>query len=539
MIAAAGFVGSHTHGRSVRSRGRSFIQFCFVFLIMTASASSARGGPVDEIPVGDPLESELRILDLEGPAYRPGLRLRRLHTRPLQALELAGPAGSDTVRSAASTIARARLWRALLRDLPDTLGLPVAGATPRLWSRTGPHQERFEISGGLEGRGDVQRGEASHFASGSGLRTRIGGGTGHWSVFTDLLIGRVDQARSFADPLVPGNDLVTHVVAASLAYTDDAGNWAVRLGRGQFHWGPGFEGSLLLSKTAPPITALSMRARIEFLRADAIAINGTLASAGGEQLAAHRIEWQPLDGLRIGLAEAARYRSEAWQPLYLVGVIPYVLVQRLQVQDEPDSAVALRNNVQIAGDMAWRIVPGLRVYGEVLIDDLHAKTADNPNKLAFQVGLEGVTDLMGGRATGGVEATRVSRYVYTSFFGRAFETHSEPLGWPDGPDALRIALRMGWDPNDAWQLGLRAADQKLGNSGLEDPFIPGSPDVDVWKFTPPSERTRELEGTVRWWPRSGVDLMLGAGRRWIDDAGHVEGVNRRETFGFLALRLVR
>jgi len=86
---------------------------------------------------------------------------------------------------------------------------------------------------------------------------------------------------------------------------------------------------------------------------------------------------------------------------------------------------------------------------------------------------------------------------------------------------------------------MRAADQKLGNSGLEDPFVPGAPEVDVWKFTPPSERTRELEGTVRWWPRSGVDLMLGAGRRWIDDADHVDGVDRRETFGFLALRLVR
>ena len=64
-------------------------------------------------------------------------------------------------------------------------------------------------------------------------------------------------------------------------------------------------------------------------------------------------------------------------------------------------------------------------------------------------------------------------------------------------------------------------------------------DVDIWAFTPEMERLREVEGTVRWWPRSGIDLMLGAGRRWIDDVDHVAGVDARETYGFLAVRLIR
>jgi hypothetical protein len=535
MIAAGWFVRSLTSNRRFRGWAAAGI-------LLLACSVPALAGPADEIPVGDPLEAELRILDVRGDGSPTGLRLPRLHTRPLQIVELADSIASTRTDFGPSIrIARARVGRALVRDLPDTLGLPTAGSSRRLWSRTGSQDDRLDFSLGLEGRGNVQRGDAPHFSSGSGIRSRLGAGTGRWSAFVDLLFGRIDSAREFADPIVPGNDLVSQLMAASLAYTGDRGRWSFRLGRGQWHWGPGAEGSLLLSKTAPPITALSMRARIDFLHADGIAINGTLETAAGEQLAAHRLEWQAADGLRIGLAEAARYKSQAWQPLYLMGVIPYVLVQRLNAQDEPDSAVVHRNNVQISADVAWRIRPGLRTYGEILIDDLHARTGDIPNKLGFQFGIEGVTDVGNGRMTGVFEATRVSRYVYTSFFGRAFATQNQPLGWEQGPDALRLALQLGWDPDEAWAFGIRAAEERHGDSGLNDPFIPGVSDnqVDIWQFTPQMERTRELQSTARWWPRSGIDLSIGAGRRWIDDADHVAGVDRRETFGFLAVRLVR
>src|SRR5258705_9453450 len=287
MIAAVCLVRSLTSNRRFRGWAAAGI-------LLRACALPALAGPADEIPVGDPLEAELRILDVRGDGRLTGVRLPRLHTRPLQIVELADSAA--TPRSdfgPAMRIARARLGRSLIRDLPDTLGLPTAGSTPRLWSRTGSQDERIDFSLGLEGRGDVQRGEASHFASGSGIRSRIGAGTGRWSAFVDLLFGRIDSAREFADPIVPGNDLVSQLMAGSLAYTGDRGRWSFRLGRGQWHWGPGSEGSLLLSKTAPPITALSMRARIDFLHADGIAITGTLAPAAREPPPAHRPRRQP------------------------------------------------------------------------------------------------------------------------------------------------------------------------------------------------------------------------------------------------------
>ena len=215
--------------------------------------------------------------------------------------------------------------------------------------------------------------------------------------------------------------------------------------------GPGEEASLLLSGTAAPLTGLALRARIDPLRADGIALSVTLDPASGEQLAMHRLEWQPSDGLRLGIGEGARYRSDAWRPLYLMGMIPYVLVQRLEVQDRPDSAAALRNNVLVAFDGAWRVVPGLRAYGEGLVDDIDSANGST-RKYGYQLGAEGVTALGDGRLVWGTEYTRLTRYVYTSFFGRSFAAQGRPLGFPTGPDARRIRVRAAWDPSPNWQV---------------------------------------------------------------------------------------
>jgi len=144
MIAAVRFVRSLTSNRRFRGWAAAGI-------LLLACPVPALAGPADEIPVGDPLEAELRILDVRGDGSPTGLRLPRLHTRPLQVVELADSiASTRTDFDPAIRIARARLGRALVRDLPDTLGLPTAGSSRRLWSRTGSQDDRLDFS--LAGR---------------------------------------------------------------------------------------------------------------------------------------------------------------------------------------------------------------------------------------------------------------------------------------------------------------------------------------------------------------------------------------------------
>jgi hypothetical protein len=480
--------------------------------------------PREFIPVGDPIESELRLLDILGPAG-PDERILRPHLglRPLQRLELQGRAAPPDSPDAVRAISFARLERALGRDAaPGFAPHPRWRSTPRSFEATAPEDQRFELSTAAEGSVVADSGEV-RFASGSGLHMRLGVQVEPWLLFTDLLAGRVDQARSFADPIVANTDLVVHTEETYLAYTGREGRWGAQFGRGRWHWGPGEEASLLLSKTSAPITGLSYQVHLTAFHLDFSALSATLRQSAGEQLAAHRVEWQPQDALRLGLTETARYRASSWQPLYASGAIPYVLVQRLLVQDEPDSSGALRNNIMLGLDAAWRIASGTRVYGELLIDDLSARTAQNPDKYGWQLGWEGVGMIGAGRLSWGGEYTRLSRYVYTSFFGRAYEVQGGPLGFPLGPDSRRIALRGALDLGADWQLLARASRSDQGENGLGEPFVPGSPRVAVGTFEGVVEQTRDLEIGLRWWPASGVDLRALAGYRWTGNEAHVTG----------------
>src|SRR5262249_61199362 len=168
------------------------------------------------------------------------------------------------------------------------------------------------LAAGVEGQGIADE-HSARYASGSGLHMRLGGGVGRWIAFAHLLAGFVENARSFADPIVPGSDFITHTEESYLAYASPAGEWGAQFGRSGWPWGPGEEGSLALSKSAPAVTGLEFHGRIRALRLDGTALSATLGAAAGEQLAGHRIEWQPVSSLRVGLSELARYKSASWQ----------------------------------------------------------------------------------------------------------------------------------------------------------------------------------------------------------------------------------
>ncbi len=509
--------------------------------VLVLNAGAARPHALEFVPVADPIEAELRILDVAGLDSATARRIRLAHggLLPRQWIELQGPGPPVEPASAAVRIAVARIERALGREASDLfVPHPVYRSTPRVFEG-GVRGARIELSLGADGAAvwdDADR----DIASGTGMRGIFGVTVDRWLYHSDLFLGKISGARRFADPVVKDSDVILHTEDTWLAWSAEDARWSVQFGRSRWHWGPGEEASLVLSRTSAALTGFAYRVRIPALRADVSALSATLDTRAGEQLAAHRLEWQPHDALRFGVSETARYQSSMWQPLYLVGAIPYVLVQRLQAQDEPDSVPSLRNNVQIGADLAWRIAPGTRIYGELLVDDLHARTASIPNKLAWQVGWEGVGSIGRHRLTWGGELTRLSRYVYTSFFGRDYEAQGAPLGFPTGPDARRLRLRLGWDPSPDAQLFAHVAVTDQGENELDEPVVPGvSPRVRVWSFEGTAERTREVEAGARFWPASGVDVTASAGWRWREDAGHVPGAEDDGPLARIAWRLRR
>jgi hypothetical protein len=533
-----------TFGGRPHARG-SPLRFALRALAVTLVAlavgrTPARAAPGEYLPVGDPLEDELRVLDLMGSRpLRDRLLLPHLGLRPLQRLEIEGRGPRLDSLDVSRRISVARLERALGRDAapwfePDS----TWPSTPRLFVGAGSADQRLELSGAAEGTAVVDT-DGTRFPTGTGLHARIGVQVDRWLFFSHVLFGQVEHGRAFADPFFARTNLIAYTDETYIGYTGAEGRWAMEFGRSRWNWGPGEEATLLLSRTSAPITALSYQVHLTSLHLDGAALSATLGESAGEQLAAHRLEWQPLEVLRLGLTETARYHAASWQPLYAIGAIPYILVQRLLVQDEPDSTGALRNNIMLGADATWRVAEGTRVYGELLVDDLHIRASTNPNKFGWQLGWEGVGDIGATRVTWGGEYTRLSRFVYTSFFGRSYEAQGMPLGFPTGPDARRIALRAGWDLGVDWQLIARAARTDKGENTLAEPFVPGSPQVRVGTFEGVVEQTRDIEAGLRWWPASGVDLRVLGGYRWIANQDHVTGRSAEHVQVTIEARLAR
>ena len=494
----------------------------------STSATPLDDIPVGEVPTGDALEDEIRVLEISGDS----LRLPRRGMLPNQVVDL--PA-LDRPLSRAAEISRLRLLRGIARDRGLT---GVAGMTPRLLQLAYENEERFEASVALQGRVAVADGHAPELADGSGVRLRVGAQIGRWLAYADFAAAHVEGSELYAERVLD-NDAAVLTDKSQISYTGERERWGFNVGRSRWHWGPGEEGSLVLSRTSPAISAITFRMRFEKLRADGMILNATLKSASGMQLAAHRLEWQPLDNLRLGLSEAARYKASGWDPLYAVGVIPYAIVQSLQVHDEPESVDTVRNNVIAGFDAAWRVLPGSRIYGELLIDDLKTDASETVSKYGYQLGFEGVGTVRGTRVRWNTEFTRLSRFAYTSFHGLAFVTAGEPLGFPTGPDSRRVRVRIAWDPTVSWQLFALAARSDFGESDIDSVFTPGSPPVDVMDFEGVVETQRAIELGLRYWPVDGIDVAASAGWSWIRNAGHVESEERNDPFAMLRIRLTR
>ena len=502
------------------------------FLIVLCAAP-AFASPAQFLPVGDPLEAELRVLDLYEPApTRPALP--HLNSRPLQWIELRGDSSWGTA-SGARGLALRRLERARAREW--AADAHTIGATPRLLQRDWPDDLRVELSTGLEGA-RTWDGRASDWADGSGVHVRTALRMERWLAYSHLYVGQLAGVRAFSDAVVYGTDLAAGTEESWLSYTSGT-RWSAQIGRGRWHWGPGEEGSLLLSKTSAPLTGLMLHTRIEPWRADLFLFDATTQPGRGEQLAAHRLEWQPRSWARVGVAEAARYRSSGWQGLYLAGVIPYSVVQRLLDQDSPGTPEANRNNVMMSFDASVRVADGSRIYGELLLDDVHARTAQVPNKYGWQAGWDGASEIGEARVTWNAEYTWMSRWTYSSFYGRSHEAQGRPIGWFEGPGTRRLHLRATADPGRDLQCTLLASRTERGEESIDDAITPDTPPPSPASLAGVVERERTLEGELRWWPATGIDVSVRAGRAWLENAAHVadaEDARWRATF---ALRLVR
>jgi hypothetical protein len=220
----------------------------------------------------------------------------------------------------------------------------------------------------------------------------------------------------------------------------------------------------------------------------------------------------------------ARFDGTGNAPLYLLPVMPYALMERRVRGESALSADSLglrgRNNVLYAGDFSWTYRPGLRLYGEVVVDDV---TLDNSRPLAggWQVGAH----LRQRREIGAwslrAEYSRVYAYTYSVSQHQDFAQAGFPTGYPLGPDVDRWTARLEWRPDAEWAWGLETSDIRKGAGRLGQAWQPGQPVPSRLVLGFPVDQDQRVALTADWSPSPSITLGAAGGTAKAQSRGNV------------------
>ncbi len=503
-------------------------------LLAFAPPRTAHAQPVEYLPVWSPLYDEIDAL-----AARRLLDSLALYTRPLARADIAR--ALDRARRLHPDLERdlpyQRLERELVRELTD-LGAPCAARESGPLLDAGPHDRRLRVSLAGHARGDYDaKRAAAHFRmrDESALSARGGLQIGSaFGAFEEVGVTRIRGQRAFIDALASNTDLELAALRGEI--TARSGPLGAAAGYESFRWGPGRRGTLLLSDAAGPMTFLAFQGSFGG-RLTATALSAVLSQADGRYLAAHRFEWAVSPRFTLGLAEAARYRSESLDPLYAAGVFPYALVRRIHIRDASNDSLRVieRANVMASADLTVRAAPALTLYGEILVDDFVTKTSDAPHQLAFQAGFRSERPYGARWVRFLGEYTRVFNYTYSVTYDQSFIYRDRPLGYVLGPDVENAWLTAALDLSRDWQLRWTGDFTNHGEGRLGVPWVPGSGGASSGHLSGVIERTREVWGDARWLPRDNVDAGVGLGFRRVENERNVPGAKRTAWLARLAL----
>lgn len=498
-------------------------------LVALSLAPSVRAAyhPLEEIPVESPLHG---LVDALVTQY--GAPAGHLMTRPwtrrdlgrfLDAVLLAEPAAADDP-------AMVRLRREL------TPGGHVAG-----WEPMGAYaDEERSIEVSAYARGDHQEdrargGVTRDLRAGLQLSAALGENVLLWS---DVYAGTTspgphgNPADSRRFGLIEDVQVNSYYDRATATLDGRLGR--LTLGHTWLRWGPGAWGTMALSDGAPALdvaearTPLGPRAQLAWFVA-------ALETRDESYLAGHRLELRATDALQFSFSELARFDGVSNLALYALPVVPFSLIEkRIQKASAlpSDSLERLaKNNVMWAADVSWRVRPGVRLYGEIAVDDLSISSEDRPKLVAWQVGGQArqVRGPAAWEARG--EYARVYALTYSVYHRHDFVHAGMPTGFPLGPDVDRLSGRLAFTPEPDWTWALEGSLTRKGEGRLGEAYVPGTPVPDNLRLQGVLDRDLRGSLSVDYSPSPGLRLGLTGGYARIEGLGHEAGREASGPFG--------
>jgi hypothetical protein len=283
------------------------------------------------------------------------------------------------------------------------------------------------------------------------------------------------------------------------------------IGRERLGWGPGGEGGLLFSDAAGPFDRIQDFTTWSNIRYTKLV--GWLDSS--RWLVATRADWMARPNMRIGLSESILMQGAPYWG-YIVQPIPILVNYGL------DNLVRKKQGMQddyrASLDIEWIPKNGLRLYGELLIDDISFPPNPYPNRWGATAGVHSV--LPGDRSLL-LQYTIVVNWTYSSTNPDAnYLLRGMPLAHPLGADfdAWHVSWKPAPDrPLGVWITFIRKGEGEVGR---------------IWTDLTEATAYPFLRGVVEYSTILGLDVAIRGGEGW---AGTVSPwIRHRENMGHVA-----
>jgi len=291
--------------------------------------------------------------------------------------------------------------------------------------------------------------------------------------------------------------------------------FAIDLARVPVRIGPGRDGTLLLSGTAPPMDQIRFRARAGWFQLTHVAAE-LRTELGEKWLAIHRIAIER-PSFTLGITESVVFGDRSFDFAYLSPAQIFYVVE---------SNIGAGDNNLFGIDVRWRPFPGLELHGELVGDDSNLRNGLDyfGNKTAYQLGLA-VTDLVADvdlRA----EVSAVDEFTYTHVTpNRVYAHYERPLGHPIGNDADLLTATLSRWMGPRLELSLRYEQARRGEGWLYRDHRDRTGDAHNW-LTGTVERRRAAVAGGRFVSVRGIEVRGEVRREWFRRFANVTGARR-------------
>lgn len=492
-------------------------------LALTAAAPArAAYHTLEEIPVESPV---YRLIDDLASSYPVSRAL--LQTRPWTRGDLG--LFLDQLVADSPAAARDPAVIRLRRELEP--GGAADGLEPMLSAEEADHSVELSPYTRLRFEQDDSRGAiVRDFRAGAQYSHAFGA---HALLFTDVYAGTItpgphgtpDADGSFR---ASSTDVVLWLDRAYGTYSNKS--FSLRAGRTWLRWGPSAEGSLALSDGAPAFDLIEARVRIP----GGARFTWFLASLDPVRetyLTGHRLEFRAGPSVDLGLSGLVRFDGTSNAPLYFLPVVPLTSFERrvrAGRNGEPDSLT--RTNLLASADFSWTWRPGIRLYGEVAIDDA-TRHNTRPLTMAWQAGAQLRRRAGDGAWSARAEYSRVYAYMYSVAHAHDFAHEGFPTGYPLGPDVDRWFGRLEYRPGPSWAFGAEASNIRKGVGQLGEPWIPGTPVPTRLVLGYPVDQDQRYAATLDFAPSPSFALGVTAGTATGEFRDHIVGNDGDGPFG--------